>query len=579
MDATRSFAELLDLPFIFSQRPLISETRMQQTARDRGVQLGRDGLEALHRVGALVPMFRVAKNVRSAAAYARHGKLDPFRRAALFGLDLHASGLRRARAHELLHDPGFEPFRPWSSYARELQGGRERASEFVYSPYQLLDLPNLAALLQRVSWRPSRRRPSVRIGELDHPRIETHVRVARERLLVLSAIEPWYLPEITLSYRQLELSEVVERDARKAEFEAEALRAWLGISAKCLRKAAEALLVKADDLDPLSNWLDLLVYVHPEQWGKLRREALVAVERRVAAEMLLQFYDDLVTQGHAPPLPVIPDRMAHPLRRRLVRRPESLDATLTKYGLSPHPSLVLVVEGETEELLIPNVMGTLGITRSEDFIALVSAQGIAQNLGLLAAYVAKPRLGEEAGGYVEFDRPLTRFLVVGDPEGPLDTPEKRERSRQKWLARVAAALPARFRTDAFIEELDPLVQVRTWTTRGESFEFAHFSDTELARALAAVKRRQTQLKLSELRARVQAERNRHGNLKNLLGGSSKITLAKHLWPVLLKKIEKAQARDSLLKVPVCRTLIEAVELAVEYPRSSLVTAAPPPEDS
>src|SRR5207245_2921711 len=97
--------------------------------------------------------------------------------------------------------------------------------------------------------------------------------------------------------------------------------------------------------DPLDDWITLVRQTDPGRWEDLKGDALSAVGHRVAAEILLSFYEDLVEAGAAPALPDLPSTASHPLRERIARVPTNLDADLTYFGLSPHPAVLMVLEG------------------------------------------------------------------------------------------------------------------------------------------------------------------------------------------------------------------------------------------
>jgi hypothetical protein len=87
-------------------------------------------------------------------------------------------------------------------------------------------------------------------------------------------------------------------------------------------------------------------------------------------------------------------------------------------------------------------MSKLGISTDDDFISVQDAEGVTTNLGPLLAYLA-PQPGDERepGQYVRPLRPLTRFLIVFDPERPVASDADREARRQLWVERIMRALP------------------------------------------------------------------------------------------------------------------------------------------
>ena len=130
------------------------------------------------------------------------------------------------------------------------------------------------------------------------------------------------------------------------------------------------------------------------------------------------------------------------------------------------------------------------------------------------------------------------------------------------------------------EQIDPLVKVTTWNERGASFEFAHWTDRELARAVLSIPGHRKQLSLAAVTRHVTKLRQIRGNLEDLLPPRrSKIDLAEELWPSLERKVKRAIDRETEARIPIVRILDEAVNLAYKYPRGGLVIGLPPKENS
>ena len=345
---------------------------------------------------------------------------------------------------------------------------------------------------------------------------------------------------------------------------------WLGIEPTWLRTTAEGLLDQARWIDPLGKWAALIAEADPQQWQELKGEARRAVDMRIAAELLLRYYDHLASARRAPAIPRPSGREPDPFQYRL--RPEGdLDALLMNFGLSPHPRLILVLEGETEMAIFPKVLDYFGIRRNRDFIAIENARGVDRDLSSLVAYAIAPKTVQEDGGrYLRLIAPPTRLLVMMDAEGPYVTDETRKRRRKAWVDRIMLTLLPEHRTSAVRTAVERLVHVATWNSKGESFEFAHFTDRQLARASARLDRRSRQPSPADRLQILGRLRTNHGNLKELLGSTSKVDLAEELWPVLEKKISRAQAKKTERRIPVVRAVDLATDLARALPRKNLV---------
>ncbi|HXG65530.1 MAG TPA: hypothetical protein VNO70_10510, partial [Blastocatellia bacterium] len=201
--------------------------------------------------------------------------------------------------------------------------------------------------------------------------------------------------------------------------------------------------------DPLNDWYELVRLCRPDKWQKLRGDALVAMDHRIAAEILLRFYEDLEAGNAAPPLEPVPKKFFAPRRRRLNADPQELDRVLMDFGISPQPSLFLVLEGETERLLVPRAMEVLGIPRHRSFIQIFKGQGVDTDFGLLASHISVPELGEPVGDGHLLNRPPTHFMVAVDAEKSFLTAEMCEEERVKWATRIFEEVPSEYRTPKY----------------------------------------------------------------------------------------------------------------------------------
>lgn len=222
-------------------------------------------------------------------------------------------------------------------------------------------------------------------------------------------------------------------------------------------------------------------------------------------------------------------------------------------------------------------MRALGLPTDDDFIAIEDAGGVDRDLSPLVAYAVAPRIvpesGDQSGGrYVRLQRPPTRLLVVFDAEGHFATAADRRERHELCVDRLMRTLPPELQTAVVRQQLGRLVTVTTWTRTGTSFEFAHFTDPEIAAASAQLDRRQRQPTYAKRLAVIAKIRAARGNLDELLGPISKVALADELWPVLEVKIERALERRTERRIPIVRVVDQAAALAYELPRRNLVIA-------
>jgi hypothetical protein len=554
--------ELFELPMVFSQAPLLPAEAFRRELERRGLwplHLGQ--LEELHRTGTLRPLLRLVRDVRAAKAEARRLGESPLN----FLLFTPTTGWQIrpwAEAGEL-RQAGSEPFRPWHSFRRTLGDFPFRSSEFLYSRYQLLIS---AGRVRQIVRRMRTRRDisdQIRYRLPRPPGEEGAPHAGHDPLVVvLSALEARYLPSVV---GRVSLGEGGSegRDRFERAFDPVALLAWLRTTPEAIVDAAERLLSAAEFIDPLGDWWDVIRFGRRDRWERLKHEALLALDHRISAEMLLRFHEDLAAHGVTRPIGAPPRRSYHPRHGRIPRGDAGLEAAVTEFGLSSHPTLALIIEGETEAELIPRALDAfLPPWRSR--VRWVNARGVDANLDLLAAYASQLSLGEERADIVVLARPYTRMLVVFDPEGSFATEAQREVKRKRWAARIQETLPEPHRSSPFVlQQVLDLVEVDTW---GAPFEFAHFKDGEIARAAYRVARRVNPAAPRIPAGSVAQLRKHGGDLEKLwrrshYRGVTKPAVASELWPILERRLHEAADAGDITTVPLGRVLARVSELA------------------
>lgn len=319
-------------------------------------------------------------------------------------------------------------------------------------------------------------------------------------------------------------------------------------------------------LDPTGDWSRLICRASERGWKTLKGNALVALNHRLAAEILLLFYEDLAHRNAAEPLPELPRRGWHPLFERISDHgDEDLDGLLTRLGVSPHPGVVLVVEGETEELLVPRVFDHLELRRTPDMVRVLCMRGADKELPLVAAATVAPLLGPRHGETYAMIRPPTRLVIAVDQDQGWDTTDKIDRKRLNILTAIREVIEAQGATVSD-EDLGEFVIVKQWTAR--CFEFGHFDDAELAEALLAIHPTCGGLDRTELITRIADIRARGLDIKKVWDHKwspqpAKPALAEALWPTLRAKIDDARGSGTKPIPVVAEFVHEAYMLALQ----------------
>jgi hypothetical protein len=264
---------------------------------------------------------------------------------------------------------------------------------------------------------------------------------------------------------------------------------------------------------------------------------------------------------------------------RLLPDPMRLEGVLADRGLSPRSTLLLVLEGETEMLLMPRVLAEIyGKPVPPTLIELVNMKTIDRDLDLLVRHEAGPRLGDDYGEIVLLARPPTRVLVAVDPEKRFATKPKQRAERDKLIRRLHESLPSGLRSPESLKEMGSLVEVTTWGT--VPWEFANFTDAELATAImecvilpTGMTRRDLVAALKTERGIGKTKRSRSPNVEKICQTwphkFTKTDLAEALWPRLQAKVRRDVGSGKPLRVPAARVGVKALQTALQsYRRPS-----------
>jgi hypothetical protein len=203
-------------------------------------------------------------------------------------------------------------------------------------------------------------------------------------------------------------------------------------------------------------------------------------------------------------------------------------------------------EGETEELLVPRVRDRLRLTDERGIVRSAVMRGTKTGLTKLVGFAAGPLIEGQQGEDWLLMRPPTRVFVAVDPDDPFDTTKKVEDERRKMLDEIVAVVRAQG-VEPNRNDLDSLVRIETW---GQScFEFAHFTNEELALAIHAIHPTCGGLSITILADALEHQRQSGQDIKQVWSKwrpkPSKRVLADRLWPILESKIDSAEQNPSI----------------------------------
>lgn len=537
---------VLDEPWVFSQRLLLNADQFKTELERRASThlLSPRQLEPLDRCGFLKPAFR----------------WNP--RAQYIIPSNNGAELLQARANGDLRD-GTEHFFPW------LDGEVEFAHAVYYSPWQLIDSRRITELIGRLI--PVRRRKDTLPDRWAYPSRTDRVApmLVNPRLAqLLTALEPMYLPDVQRSLAAPPAMGPFEdwEDARTRFSPVDLLQrsGWTMVE---LENASRILIVRADGANPLGDWYRI-VGLTPERWQELRFDGLVSLEMRIAAELLFRFRDDLRASG----VPAAQTGVATLDERRLPRLSADPSELLLKFGLSAHPRILVVIEGDTEQRLAPRIAALLGIPFDPPDVRVFNRGGDSAHLATLVRLMVAPQVASPLPGtdWIGIRRPLTKLLYLTDPEAASGSPEQRTDQQRTWVDLIVKEL-ARQGARVAHATLERLVELYAWD-KG-TFEFAHFTDAELATAIRHVHRGDPQ-DLADLEGQLERTRASDPRLEFMWHAwssrPSKVVLAEELWPILSHRIERAAEDGTLSTIPIVAGLLKIPQWLGELPPSGTV---------
>ncbi|MFL6137220.1 MAG: hypothetical protein ACJ74O_05400 [Frankiaceae bacterium] len=522
---------LLRIPESFTQDQLLRTDEFVRAAASLGMRIDAGVLERLHRGRLLIPLFLLTDDADPTSRL--ENAEPPGMNPRGWAFEAARQGrLRDPHQGSVIDDYPYHP--PVNAAPRWWDG-------YLYSSWQLVELPHALDDERLLSL----------LGE-DAVKREQRRYVGT---LAAAALATRHLPDIT---GRVTFPGGVDHEAlwrSRYELGDEQRLAIVGVDPTHLQEQAERLLRWARD-DPMIKWWPVIRHAGHRGWSKIAGKPALAIKHRVEAELLLRGHEELSTAGLLPPLPEPTAMAAHPLDDRVSpqRGGRSLDAELARLGVSPHPRVVLLLEGKTERMHATALAGAMGINRP-NLLRVVDLGGSKVRPDLIARYVATPRLaGASNVGDQELDALPTAVIIAMDPENLWETAEQRTARLRALQAAVRTAVSEQGGRIGQ-QELDFLVEVRTWE---HTYEFANFTVEELADAIMTGGKGVELDRAAVIKELATQRATKHDvgvALGRLRTGMDKIRLAELLEPVLLRKLDTPS--DGEEQVPPIINLVSA----------------------
>jgi hypothetical protein len=226
------------------------------------------------------------------------------------------------------------------------------------------------------------------------------------------------------------------------------------------------------------------------------------------------------------------------------------------------------------------VQAALEYTDAPELLRFLKLGAANRDLAKVAALTAAPLVSDKVPGTDAWKliKPYTKLFVAVDPDAPYTTPAHVARERTKILDEIKDVLKAQGVEHPNPAELDYLVEIRTWDA--PCYEFAHFTDEELADGIMAVHHTINGLTRDELIASLTHTRSRGKDIKEVWSRweaykVSKVKLAEALWPTLLRHIQLCMTTEGAPVPPIAAVISDAYSVALSWRDQSYVLTETP----
>jgi hypothetical protein len=428
-------------------------------------------------------------------------------------------------------DPSQNEFVPWKTfYETRTEYPREVIRTYYYHPYQIYSLNSVLEAIEakiraltRFNITPQNdasvinfRKPGKNMG--NRPEIMRKDSKKDEKFVeLLLFIQNKYLPLVKqpgyINITGDSPNNLYERwyDLKRKIIPKEIVRA-LGLKTKDIDDYRGLIGSYGLFIDPLNDWYDLIKYINYDKRQKLKGKALLAQDFYIISDMLALLLKDLTGEKQLE-TGSISDTMQGRGKVRVYGKElnyvdrDILIRLLREYGINPRPRLVLIVEGDAEEIVFPIIANAMDIPLERYDIQIINIRGVDKDpRGLIIDYATPDVYPFDNKYYIHPER--TKVFLIFDNEGNKTSwikkfIEKPDEEIKKMMNEVVSIIKNKGGDiSANIEEkfLKHTVEYHIWgqedanfhddeelprehRIKGKSFEYANFSDEELSREL------------------------------------------------------------------------------------------------
>ena len=313
-----------------------------------------------------------------------------------------------------------------------------------------------------------------------------------------------------------------------------------------LKHAYRSLSLSQSFCDPLENWYQLTQFISLDKRKKLKGKALRAETFRSGAQMLGFLYKDLYDEDLPDPHEIT-RTIIHHIPELEIRKDTRryLEFVANDFGINPQPKLVLIVEGESEDIVVREIFdkyfgtspGTYGIE-----IIILGGVGTATGTKKNDRFRAILRLVD----YLHHHQTIT-FLILDNE------------NYAKKLKHEAKKAKSKHNDKRYVTRGD---YIRIWQS---SFEFDNFSSSEITKALNQISKGYANFSRSEV-IECKNNNNSGAELTKLYKKRTNYNLPKiKLNKILLEQMMLNSTGKKIENRPIIKVLRRISKLASQNP--------------
>ncbi len=554
----------------FAICPMLSARDFISFCKDRGIATSEEQLERFEKLGILYPVARMKRPwvthkieyIDEGRRYLDHGLIEDGE--SWSGDTLSEWGRWRMRNAddevELLDeghlwDPRQKPFAPWATH-RDENGTH---TETYYSMFQAYPFD------WKRTWLECRVDMSLfadggdaeKVGRQMADGVADRVETLRDPMrqddvaFLAQALSTRYYPLTQTDRRTFTLSERRFRwdwYAYARSWDAAAFAAAVNIDAKDLADRQRTVAMIARTRDPMSRWYQLVRFIAVDKKAQLTDKAQYAQLVYAMEYMFRLFSKDAFSVELHPPDEDHTWKNEDLYGKGIPDDPHRhLEFVVNSYHLNPRPKLILVVEGASEEAVIPRIA-------AEALGHNLSPLGIeVRVLGGVGEYTGKKRyekLGALEKFIDEYHFRQTPIVVILDREGRVEVVTK------DLLEARSKLYPQRMLTKP--------EYLRIWN---RSIEFDNFTHLEIATALSTVADGAASFSEQEIAAAQDAYDRKEADplsalyLRKTSHDLDKIACLQALADILIQGVRDNGHEPEMRKRPLLQILNDAIEIA------------------